>query len=32
LKRQLRNIDKIFARVFPESKPKRLTKQARKRA
>src|ERR1700758_5620732 len=32
LKRQLRNIDKIFARVFREEKPKTAPKPARKRA
>jgi adenylosuccinate lyase len=32
LKRQLRNIDKIFARVFREAKPKAAPKPARKRA
>ena len=32
LKRQLRNIDKIFARVFREAKPKAAAKPARKRA
>ena len=32
LKRQLRNIDKIFARVFREAKPKAAPKSARKRA
>jgi adenylosuccinate lyase len=32
LKRQLRNIDKIFARVFREAKPKAAPKAARKRA
>src|ERR1700758_1379857 len=32
LKRQLRNIDKIFARVFREAKPKTAPKPARKRA
>jgi adenylosuccinate lyase len=32
LKRQLRNIDKIFARVFREAKAKAATKPARKRA
>src|SRR5579864_7284040 len=32
LKRQLRNIDKIFARVFREAKPKASPKPARKRA
>ena len=32
LKRQLRNIDKIFARVFGEAKSKAVPKSARKRA
>ena len=32
LKRQLRNIDKIFARVFREAKPKAAAKPTRKRA